>query len=107
MPYVFLVLAIVAEVAGTSQLKSTEGLTRMWPTVAGLAAYGVAFVLLSLAIHRGMQVSIGYALWSALGTTLIVIIGALFLHEPVTAVKILGIALVIAGVTVLNLGGSH
>ena len=107
MPYVFLLLAILAEVAGTSQLKSTGGLTRLWPTAAGLAAYCTAFVLLALAINRGLQVSIGYALWSALGTTLIVIIGALVLHEPVSPAKILGIALVVAGVVVLNLAGPH
>lgn len=103
----FLLLAILAEVAGTSQLKSTGGLTRIWPTATGLAAYCAAFVLLALAINRGLQVSVGYALWSALGTTLIVVIGALALHEPVTPAKILGIALVVAGVVVLNLAGTH
>lgn len=107
MPYVFLIMAILVEVVGTSRLKSTEGLTHLWPTLAGLASWGVSFVLLALAIHRGMQVSVGYALWSGLGTTLIVIIGALFLHEPVTSAKVLGIALVVAGVIVLNFDGAH
>lgn len=107
MPYVFLILAILVEVVGTSRLKSTEGLTQVWPTLAGLASWGVSFVLLSLAIQRGMQVSVGYALWSGLGTTLIVIIGALFLHEPVTTAKVLGIVLVVAGVIVLNFDGAH
>jgi len=107
VPYVFLIVAILVEVVGTSRLKSTEGLTHLWPTVAGLASWGVSFVLLSLAIHRGMQVSVSYALWSGLGTALIVVIGALFLHEPLTAAKAIGIALVVAGVIVLNFGGAH
>ncbi|WP_031509198.1 DMT family transporter [Streptomyces megasporus] len=107
MPYVFLVLAIVAEVVGTSLLKATEGFTRLWPTVACLASYGAAFLALATAIARGMNVGVGYAMWSGLGTTLIVLIGALFLNEPLTAVKVLGVALVVAGVVVLNLEGAH
>nr|WP_223187259.1 multidrug efflux SMR transporter [Streptomyces sp. CBMA29] len=100
-------LAIVAEVLGTSLLKSTEGFTRLWPTVVCLVAYAGAFVALAVAVQKGLQVSVGYAVWSGLGTTLIVIIGALFLGEPVTAVKVLGVALVVAGVAVLNLSGAH
>lgn len=107
MAYVFLMLAILAEVLGTSLLKATEGFSRLWPTLACLTSYGVAFLALSLAIERGMNVGIGYAMWSGLGTTLIVVIGALFLDEPITMVKALGVALVIAGVVVLNLGGAH
>ncbi|GAA2430476.1 multidrug efflux SMR transporter [Streptomyces macrosporus] len=107
MAYVFLCLAIVAEVVGTSLLKATEGFSRLWPTVACLTSYGAAFLTLSLAIRSGLNVGIGYAVWSGLGTTLIVVIGALFLDEPVTVAKVVGVALVIAGVVVLNLGGAH
>lgn len=107
MPYVFLGLAIGSEVLGTSLLKATAGFSRLWPTAACLSAYAVSFVALSLAISRGLQVGVGYAIWSGLGTTLIVVIGALFLHEPITAAKLLGVALVIAGVVVLNLRGAH
>lgn len=107
MPYVFLCLAVVAEVIATSLLKSTEGFTRLWPTVLCLAGYGGAFYLLTLAIQRGMSVGVGYALWSGLGTTLIVLIGALYLHEPLSAIKLAGIGLIVAGVVVLNLEGAH
>ncbi|AEW98638.1 DMT family transporter [Streptantibioticus cattleyicolor] len=107
MAYLFLLLAIITEVAGTSLLKATAGFTRLWPTAACLACYAVAFLALARAIGRGLHVGVGYAMWSGLGTTLIVLIGALFLHEPLTAAKVLGVALVIAGVVVLNLGGAH
>ena len=107
MAYLFLAGAIVAEVAATSLLKSTEGFSKLWPTVACLAGYGVAFVLLAGAIERGLQVGVGYAIWSGLGTTLIVAIGTLFLDEPLTAAKIAGIALVVAGVVILNLSGAQ
>ncbi|MEW2354237.1 multidrug efflux SMR transporter [Spirillospora sp. NPDC029432] len=107
MAYLLLIIAIIAEVIATSLLKSTEGFTRLWPSVACLAGYGAAFVLLSQAIARGMQVGVGYALWSALGTTLIVIIGVAFLDEPLSAAKVAGIGLVVAGVVTLNLSGAH
>lgn len=106
MAYVLLLLAIVTEVVGTSQIKGTRGLTHPAPVAIGITSYAAAFALLSLAVHRGMQVSVGYALWSGLGTTLIVAAGVLFLHEPVTAGKLAGIALVVAGVIVLNAAGA-
>jgi small multidrug resistance pump len=107
MALVMLGMAIVAEIVGTSLLKATEGFTKLWPTVASLSAYAVAFVLLAQAIARGMEVGFAYALWSGLGTTLIVIVGALFLGESLSAAKIAGVALVVAGVVTLNLAGTH
>jgi small multidrug resistance pump len=105
--YVFLLLAIASEVCGTSLLKSTEGFTRLWPTVGCLAGYALSILALSMSIQRGMNVSIGYAIWSGLGTAAIVAISFAFLHESVTVVQIGGIALVIAGVVVINLSGAH
>lgn len=106
-PYLLLAVAIVAEVIGTSLLKSTEGFTRLWPTLGTIAAYGVAFYALAVAIQKGMNVGLGYAMWAGLGTTLIVIISVLVLGEPITAIKILGVGLIIGGVVLLNLGGAH
>ena len=106
MAYVFLLGAIAAEVVATSFMKSTEGFTRLWPTVAVLGGYAISFVLLSQAV-KGVQVSVAYALWSALGTAAIVAIGAAFLNEPITVVKVAGISLIIAGVVTLNVGGAH
>ena len=106
MAYVFLLGAIAAEVVATAFMKSTEGFTRLWPTVAVLAGYAISFVLLSQAV-KGVQVSVAYALWSALGTAAIVGIGAAFLGEPITVVKVAGISLIIAGVVTLNVGGAH
>ncbi|MEU6074892.1 multidrug efflux SMR transporter [Micromonospora sp. NPDC047074] len=106
MAYLFLVLAIAAEVAGTSLLKATNGFTRLWPTVALIAAYITAFVLLSQAV-KGIPVAVAYAMWSGLGTAAIVAIGAAFLGEPLTVTKVVGVGLVIGGVVVLNLGGAH
>ena len=106
MAYVFLLGAIAAEVVATSFMKSTEGFTRLWPTVVVLGGYVISFVLLAQAV-KGVQVSVAYALWSALGTAAIVGIGAAFLGEPITVVKVAGISLIIAGVVTLNVGGAH
>jgi small multidrug resistance pump len=107
MPYVFLLAAIAFEVVATSLLKSTEGFTRLWPTLACLAGYAASFTALAWAVRHDLPVGVAYAMWSGLGTAAIVAIGAVFLHEPVTAQKIAGVLLVIGGVVVLNLGGAH
>lgn len=106
MAYLFLLGAIASEVVATSLLKSTNGFTRLWPTVACLTGYAISFLALAQAV-KGVQVGVAYALWSALGTAAIVAIGAVFLGEPVTLVKVIGVSLIIAGVVTLNLGGAH
>ncbi|AVT35417.1 multidrug efflux SMR transporter [Plantactinospora sp. BB1] len=104
LAYLFLFVAIGAEVFATSTLKATHGFTRLWPTVACLAGYLVSFVALSQAV-RQVPVGVAYAIWSGLGTAAIVAIGATFLGEPITLTKIAGIGLIVAGVVVLNVGG--
>lgn len=106
MPYVMLALAIAAEVTGTSLIKSTEGFSRLWPSIFCLAAYAVSFVFLAQAV-KDVPVGVAYALWSGLGTVAIVAIGAVFLGEPIGPAKAIGVGLVVSGVVVLNLGGTH
>lgn len=106
MAYVFLAGAILAEVLGTSLLKASEGFTRVWPTVVLFAAYGLSFALLSQAV-KGIEVGVVYAVWSGLGTALIVTIGAIFLGEAITTAKVAGVLLIIGGVVLLNLDGTH
>ena len=107
LAYLFLFIAIFAEVMATSLLKSTEGFSRLWPTVVCLLGYAVSFALLALSIARGMQTDVAYALWSAIGTAAIVLIAVLFLGSPMSTAKVIGIGLIIAGVVTLNLGGAH
>jgi small multidrug resistance pump len=107
LAYLLLTVAIVAEVIATSLLKTTEGFTRLWPTLGCLGGYVIAFAFMAMAIARGMQVDVAYALWSALGTTGIVIIAVLFLGSPISVAKVVGVALVVGGVVTLNLAGAH
>jgi small multidrug resistance pump len=106
MPYLLLAAAIVAEVIGTTALKYSDGLTRPWPSAVTIVTYGLSFYLLALALRR-MDVGTAYAIWSAVGTALIAAIGIVFLGEAATFIRILGIALIIAGVVILNLGGAR
>lgn len=105
MGWICLVVAIAFEVVATSLLKATHGFTRLLPSLASAAGYAAAIVLMSFAVRR-ISVGTAYAIWSGLGTVTIVGIGAVFLHEPVTPVKSLGILLVVGGVLVLNLSGA-
>lgn len=107
MTYLLLLGAIFAEVGATSLLKSTEGFSRPWPTVGCLVGYAASFALLALCISRGMQTDVAYALWSAIGTATIVGIAVLFLGSPISVAKVVGVALIVAGVVTLNLSGAH
>lgn len=104
MSFLLLALAILSEVTGTTSLKLSQGFTKLIPSIAVVIFYGLSFVLLSLTLKR-MQVGVVYAIWSAVGTALIATIGVIWFKEPVTAIKIGSIALIILGVIGLNLGG--
>lgn len=102
MHWLYLAIAIVAEVFGTSFLKASAGFTKPLPSLLVLAGYGLAFLFLSLTLER-IPVGVGYAIWSGAGVTLIAAIGWLFLGEKLDAAAVLGMALIVAGVIVLNL----
>ncbi len=104
-----LALAIVAEVIGTSALKASDGFSRLLPGMVVVAGYGTAFYFLSLTL-RQMPVGIAYAVWSGAGTVLITLIGVLVLRQKIDVAGVVGIALIVAGVLVLNLlskSGAH
>ncbi len=100
--WVFLVLAIVAEVIGTSFLRASAGFTKPLPSVMVVLGYGAAFYFLSLTLTT-IPVGIAYAVWSGVGVTLIAAIGWLFLGQKLDAAAIAGMGLIVAGVVVLNL----
>ncbi|GAA3792644.1 multidrug efflux SMR transporter [Streptomyces coacervatus] len=106
MAFLILLAAIGAEVGGTTAMKFSHGFSRLWPTVLTLVGYGLSFALLAQTL-KTMSVGTAYAIWAGLGTAAIVAIGTLFLGEGMTVQKAVGIALIIVGVVVLNLGGAH
>jgi small multidrug resistance pump len=106
MGYLLLTGAIAAEVAGTTAMKYSAGFTRLVPSLVTVIGYLVAFFLLAQTL-KTIEVGTAYAIWAGIGTAAIASIGMLFLGETVSAVKLAGIVLVIAGVVLLNTGGAH
>lgn len=102
MAYLYLAIAIVAEVIGTSALKAAEGFTRPLPTVVVAVGYSAAFYFLSLAL-KVIPVGIAYAIWSGVGVALITLIGWLVFKQRLDAPAMLGVALIVAGVAVIHL----
>ncbi|MBA3425245.1 MAG: DMT family transporter [Rubrobacteraceae bacterium] len=106
MAWMYLLFAILTEVAGTTSMKLSEGFARTVPSAFIFVFYGLSLTLLTLALKR-LDVSVSYAIWSGLGTALIATIGILWFREPVTLLKLASLALIVAGVIGLNLGGAH
>lgn len=101
MQWLVLFVAIVAEVIATSMLKSTEGFTRLWPSVIVVVCYETAFILLSLSMKK-IPVGIVYAVWSGVGVALITLVAWFFLGQTLDAAGLAGLALIVGGVVVIN-----
>jgi small multidrug resistance pump len=107
-PVVLLLIAILAEIIGTSALRLSEGFTRLVPSIVVVAGYVATFYLMSLVL-KSIPIGTVYATWSGLGTLGIVLVGVIVWHEPMDWPKIIGIAFIIVGVVLLNFvsGSSH
>ncbi|MFI1734631.1 DMT family transporter [Streptomyces acidicola] len=106
MGYVLLAGAIAAEVAATTAMKYSDGFSRLWPSLLTLLGYVVSFVLLAQTL-KTMSIGTAYAIWSGVGTATIALIGLALFGEGLGIAKVAGLALIIGGVVVLNLGGAH
>jgi small multidrug resistance pump len=106
MVWLYLALAIATEVAGTVALKFTDGFSRLTPSAVVVLGYGLSFVFLSLTL-RGLSLGVTYAVWAGIGTAAIAVIGMVALGEPINAVRLGSIVLIVAGVVGLNLAGGH
>ena len=101
MQWLYLSIAILAEVIATSSLKAAEGFTRLIPSLIVVFGYGTAFYFLSLTL-RTMQVGTAYAIWSGVGTVIISIVAWLFYNQKLDAPSILGMTLIISGVVIIK-----
>lgn len=107
MTWLYLALAILLEVSGTTCMKLSDGFTKVVPSILLGVFYILSFGMLTLALKR-LDVSIAYAIWSGVGTALISAIGVLWFAEPATALKLFSLGLIVLGVVGLNLsGGAH
>jgi len=105
MSWFWMSLAIVFEVIGTVNLKLSDGMTRLLPSLMIFVCYATSFYSLSKALQE-LNIAVAYAVWAGLGTILIAMIGHLYFEESFNLAKILFIALIILGVAGLNLSAS-
>jgi small multidrug resistance pump len=102
MAWLLLAATIVFEVAGTTLLKLSRGFSEPIASIGAFVCYGVALAGLNVAL-RHIELSIAYAIWSGAGTALVACVGILWFREPITALKLISLCLIIAGVIGLQL----
>ena len=101
MGYFYLSIAIIAEVIATSALKASGEFTRLGPSILVVMGYGVAFYFLALVL-KTIPVGVAYAIWAGMGIVLIAIVGALLFKQIPDAPAIIGMAMIVSGVVVIN-----
>jgi len=102
MPYFILMLAVLAETIGTTALQASQQFSRPLPSIIVVVAYGAAFYLLAIAL-RTFPVGVAYAMWSGMGIVFIAIIGFAVFGQTLDMAAIIGIALIMSGILVINL----
>ncbi|SHI16503.1 DMT family transporter [Pollutimonas bauzanensis] len=101
MSWLYLAIAIAAEIVATTALKASEGFTRLYPTLITITGYLLAFYCLALTL-RVIPVGIAYAVWSGAGIVAISLIGYLMFKQTLDTAALIGIGMIVAGVVVLN-----
>ena len=100
--WVYLTLAIFSEVMATASLKSTEGFSKLWPSVIVLVGYSAAFYFLSLTLDT-IPIGVAYAIWSGVGVAAITLVSIFVFNQKIDAAGFVGIGLIVAGVIILRL----
>lgn len=101
MSYLFLTIAIIAEVVATSALKASQGFSVLMPSIITILGYAVALFFLSLTL-KTIPVGIAYAIWSGAGIVLISTVGWIFFKQHLDLAAIIGLGLMLAGIIVIN-----
>jgi small multidrug resistance pump len=102
MGWILLIVAIVLEVAGTTNMKLSEGFSKLVPSLLVLFFYALSIIALTFAVNR-LEVSVAYAVWSGMGTALVAMVGLWFFQESLTATKVVALGLIVVGVAMLHL----
>jgi small multidrug resistance pump len=105
MAWILLSIAIAAEIFGTLSLKASDGLSKLWPSLGVLIGYALAFSLMAISLKK-LDVGITYAIWSGVGIIGAAIGGVIFFDQHLSRMTIIGMAIIIVGVVVMNLGGA-
>jgi small multidrug resistance pump len=103
--WVLLAMAITAEVTATTSLKLSDGFTKPGPIAVVVVGYLASFFLLARILARGTSLGVVYAIWSAIGVALIVIVDIVWFGQRLSTVQAVGMVMVVGGVVALELGG--
>lgn len=107
MPYFYLSIAIVLELLGTTFMKYSDGFTKLWPAVLTLLSYGVCYFFFARAL-QSINLSVAYATWCGIGIVAATLLSVLIFKESLSFMGVVGIALVLIGVIILNtIGTAH
>ena len=101
MSYLYLGIAIIAEVVATSALKSSQGFTKPLASIVVVVGYCIAFYCLSIVL-KTIPIGIAYAIWAGLGIVLISIVGYFFYQQNLDAAAVIGMTLILCGVVIIN-----
>lgn len=102
MTYIYLAIAILAEVTATSALKASDEFTKIIPVLIIVIGYGVAFYFMTLVL-RTLPLGITYAIWSGMGIVLVAIAGVFLYQQIPDTPAIIGMTFIIAGVVIINI----
>lgn len=102
MAYLYLTIAIIAEVTATSALKASEEFTKLIPSIIVLIGYGISFYFMTL-ILRTIPIGITYALWSGLGIVLVTIVGIFLYKQIPDTAAVIGMSLIVSGVVIIHI----
>jgi small multidrug resistance pump len=102
MAYVYLAIAIVAEVVATSAIKASQEFTQLVPSILVIVGYGIAFYFMALTL-RTIPVGITYAIWSGIGIVLVAVVAAVIYKQIPDVPAMLGMGFIITGVVVIQL----
>ncbi len=104
MAIAILFVGVISEVFGDSMMKYSNGFKKKWPILGIIAGYLISFYLMSVVVQY-LPLGFTYAFWTGLGIALTAFVGIIFWKEPINAKKILGVALIVAGVVLMKIGG--
>ncbi|ARN73072.1 QacE family quaternary ammonium compound efflux SMR transporter [Oceanicoccus sagamiensis] len=101
MGYIYLAVAIIAEVIGTTALKASEEFSKPIPSIIVVLGYGAAFYFLSLVL-KTIPIGIAYAIWAGVGIVLVAIVGVVLFEQKLDLPAVIGMLLIVSGVVVMN-----
>ncbi|WP_436855367.1 DMT family transporter [Staphylococcus caeli] len=105
MPYLYLLIAIVTEITGTVSLKSSEGFSKLYPSIAAIVSFVICFYFFSLAM-KDLPLSLSYATWAGLGLVLSTILSVVIFKESLNLIGIISIIFITLGIVLLNTVGT-